>query len=113
MAFRQVLIEISNRWKELGLPKNCPYPLPTSDELVLYRKEFEDFVAAQKLKQRLVCFLDTAPDGWVPTQLWEATRSAHKEAFDELVQAVRDPNITDDQSMSEEELRKMWPFDIE
>ncbi len=113
VAFRQELIEISSRWKELGLPNHCPYPLPTSDELVVYRKEFEDFVAARKLKQRLVCLLDTTPDGWVPTRSWEATKSAHKEAFDELVQAVRDANITDDQSMSEEQLRKMWPFDIE
>lgn len=113
MAFRQELIEISSRWKELGLSNYCPYPLPTSDELVVYRKYFEDFVTAQKLKQRLICLLDTTPDGWIPTQLWEATKSAHKEAFDELVQAVRDAKITDDQSMSEEELRKMWPFDIE
>ncbi|KAL9123779.1 MAG: hypothetical protein Q9217_006825 [Psora testacea] len=113
VAFRQELIEISSRWKELGLPNSCPYPLPTSDELVVYSREFEDFVAAQKLKQRLICLLDTTPDGWVPTQLWEATKSAHKEAFDTLVQAVRDAKITGDQSMSEEQLRKMWPFDID
>ena len=113
MAFRQELIEISSRWKELGLPNSCPYPLPTSDELVVYRREFEDFVAARKLKQRLICLLDTTPDGWVPTQLWEATKSAHNEAFNELVQAVRDAEVTDDQSKSEEKLRKMWPFDIE
>ncbi|KAL8967251.1 MAG: hypothetical protein Q9197_005527, partial [Variospora fuerteventurae] len=87
VAFRQELIEISSRWKELGLPNDCPYPLPTSNELVSYRKDFEDFVIARKLKQRLICLLGTTPDGWVPTQLWEATKSAHKEAFDELVQA--------------------------
>ena len=113
VAFRQELIEISSRWKELGLPDYCPYPLPTSDDLVVYRREFEDFMAARKLKQKLMCLLDTTPDGWVPTQFWEATKSAHKEAFDELVQAVRDAKIADDQSMSEKELRKMWPFDVE
>ena len=113
MAFRQELIEISSRWKELRLPNSCPYPLPTLDELVVYSREFEDFVAARKLKQRLICLLDTTPDGWVPTQLWEATKSAHKEAFDEIFQAVRDAKTTDDQSMSEEQLRKTWPFDID
>ena len=113
MAFRQELIEISSRWKELGLLNSCPYPLPTSDELVIYRKEYEDFVTARDLKQRLICLLDTTPDGWVPTQFWETTKSAHKEAFDEIVHAVRDAKITDGQSMSEEELKKMWPFDIE
>ena len=96
VAFRQELIEISSRWNELGLPNYCPYPLPTSDDLVVYRREFEDFVAARKLKQRLICLLHTTPDGWVPTQLWEATKSAHKEAFDEFVQAVKDAKIADD-----------------
>lgn len=113
VAFRQELIEISSRWKELGLPNDCPYPLPTSNELAVYRKDFEDFVIARKLKQRLICLLDTTPDGWVPTQLWEATKSAHKEAFDEIFQAVRDAKITDDQSISEDDLRELWPFDIE
>lgn len=65
------------------------------------------------MKQRLIYLLDTAPHGWVPSELWEATKSAHKEAFDEFVQAFRNAKITDDQSMSEEQLRKMWPFDIE
>ncbi|MCJ1382441.1 hypothetical protein MMC17_005554 [Xylographa soralifera] len=110
VAFRQELIEISSRWKELGLSNSCPYPLPTSNDLVVHQTEFEDFVEARKLKQRLTCLLDTTPDGWVPTQLWEATKSAHKEAFDEIVKAVRD---ADEESMSEEKLRKIWPFDIE
>ena len=63
VAFRQELIEISSRWKELGLPNDCPYPLPTSDDLVVHRKEFEDFMAAQNLKQRLIRFLDIPSDG--------------------------------------------------
>ena len=113
VAFRQELIEISSRWKELGLPNCCPYPLPTSDELVIYQREFDDFVAARKLKQRLICHLDTTPDGWVPTESWEVTKSAHNEAFDGIVQAMRDAKVTGDDYMSEEELRKIWPFDIE
>ena len=112
VAFRQELIEISCHWKELGLPNDCPYPLPTSEELAVHRKEFEDFVVARKLKQRLIGLLDTTADGWVPTQSWEATKSAHKEAFDVFVQTVRDEKITDNESMSVEELRKIWPFDL-
>ncbi|KAL8913538.1 MAG: hypothetical protein Q9172_007260 [Xanthocarpia lactea] len=112
VAFRQELIEISSRWKELGLLDSCPYPLPTSDEMVVYRREFENVVAAWKLKQRLICLLDTTPDGWVPTEFWEATKLARKEAFDGIAQAMRDAEVIGDESMSEEELRKMWPFDI-
>lgn len=68
-------------------------------------------MVARKLKKRLICHLDTTPDGWVSTQLWKATKSAHKEAFDELVEAVRDAKITDDQLMNEQKLRVLWPFD--
>ena len=112
VAFRQELIEISSHWKELGLPNDCPYPFPTSEELAVYRKEFEDFVVARRLKQRLISLLNTTPDGWVPTRDWEATKSAHKEAFEVFVQAVRDERIIDDQSMSEEDLRRIWPFEL-
>ena len=113
MAFRQELIKISSCWTKLGLPNSCPYPLPTSDKLAIHQREFEDFLEARKLKLRLIDLLDTSPDGWVPTELWEVTKAAHKEAFNEISQAVRDAKIADDQAMSEEELRKIWPFDIE
>lgn len=56
--------------------------------------------------------LDTSPDGWVPTNSWEATEVAHKEAFDELVRTVRNAESDDTQPMNEEDLRIIWPFDI-
>lgn len=111
-AFRHELIGISSRWKELGLPGLCPYALPTSNELLDHQKDFQSFMTAQQLKCRLINLLDTTPDGWVATDLWEATEVAHRKAFDELVQAVRSAESMDDQSMNEEDLRKMWPFDI-
>ncbi len=56
--------------------------------------------------------LDTTPDGWVPTRSWEATKVAPKDAFDGLVRAGGTAESPDDQSMSEEYLRKVWPFDV-
>lgn len=111
-AFRHELIGISRHWKELGLAGFCPYALPTSNELLDHQKEFQSFVTAQQLKYRLINLLNTTPDGWVPTDLWEATEAAHKEAFDELVQTVKSAESMDNQSMNEEDLRNIWPFDI-
>lgn len=73
------------------------YPLPTSDELLIHQEELEIFVTAQHLKQRLMSHLDTTSDGWIPIHLWEDTKVAHKEAFDELVWAVGNAENTDDQ----------------
>ena len=38
-AFKHELIQISSRWKELGLAGSCPYALPTSIELLDHQKE--------------------------------------------------------------------------
>lgn len=91
---------------------SCPYALPTSTELLEHQKKFQTFLTAKHLKQRLIDLLDTASDGWVPTDLWEATELAHKEAFKELVQTVRRVDGIGTQSMNEEDLRRIWPFDI-
>ena len=48
-AVRQELIEVSRNWKELGLAGSCPY-MPTEDELVEHRKQYEDFESVQKLR---------------------------------------------------------------
>ena len=112
VAFRQELIELSNGWKELGFPDSCPYSPPTSDKMIGYKEEYEDFAAVRKLKQFLVKTLNTGADGWVPTDSWEATKSAHEEAFNEMCKHMRDEKLADDQSWGEDELRKVWPFDI-
>ena len=111
-ASRHELIEISNRWNELGLAGSCPYALPTSIELLEHQKEFRSFGTANDLKRRLMDLLDTTPDGWVPMESWEATEVAHQEAFDELLQTIRSAENGDDQSMNEKDLRRIWPFDI-
>ncbi len=102
---RHDLIELSGRWTELGLAGSCPYASPTSIELLDHQKDFQSFVMAQYLKRRLVNLLDTDGDRWVPTESWEATKVAHKEAFDELIQIVRSAESTDD--LNEEDLRRI------
>lgn len=111
-AFRHELIEISSRWKELGLAGSCPYALPTSMELLEHQKEFQSFCTAHDLKRKLIDLLDTTPDGWVPIESWAATETTHQEFFAELVQTMQSAENVDDQSMSEKDLRRIWPFDI-
>ena len=113
VAFRHELIELSSRWKELGLTGSCPYLAPTSDRLLNHQKEYRSFMIAQQLKRRLVHLLNTSQDGWVPAESWEAAKVAHKEAFGEISQAVRDAESSSDYSISEDDLRRIWPFDIE
>ncbi|KAL8742757.1 MAG: hypothetical protein Q9190_004805, partial [Brigantiaea leucoxantha] len=110
-AVRQELIELSEKWNELGLAGSCPY-LPTTDELAEHKKQYEDFETVQKLKVWLMGALDTNSDGWVPTDAWEESKAAHREAFETWMQTTRDAARTGkDDIMTEEEARRLWPFD--
>lgn len=89
VALRHELIETTRRWNELGFAGSGPHILlPPPDELVKHEREYKLFVAAQKLKHDLSNLLDTATDGWVPLDKWEATKLAHAEIFHGMLTAV-------------------------
>ena len=112
VAFRHELIEVSRRWKELGLSGSCPYQTPTLAELRIHQKDYQSFVVARQLKQRLTALLDATADDWIPASSWEATTKAHKEVFHEILEAIRSTGNTDGESINEDDLRSVWPFDI-
>lgn len=97
---RQVLMDLANRWKELALAGSCPYPVPTSEEWLAHREEYKALESAQELKKFVASRLNTASDGWVPTDAWKETIEDHKKLYDEFLH-----------SMGEEDLSKVWPFD--
>ncbi|KAG2002789.1 hypothetical protein GB937_009555, partial [Aspergillus fischeri] len=75
---------------QLGFDGHCLYPVPTSEELANNEVEYKLFKAAQNLRRDLSSLLNTASDGWVPLEIWEATELAHKELFSGMLQAVLD-----------------------
>ncbi|KAH7317657.1 kinase-like domain-containing protein [Rhexocercosporidium sp. MPI-PUGE-AT-0058] len=103
-ALRQELIELSQRWTELGLPGSCPYQ-PTLEELAEHAKQYEDFESAQQLKIFLKRALDADSDGWVPAGNWEAARKEHKTLFDQWIESIKESGSSEDHA------RKLWPFD--
>ncbi|KAG4441900.1 hypothetical protein IFR05_002641, partial [Cadophora sp. M221] len=99
-ALRQELIELSQRWTELGLPGSCPYQ-PTLEELVEYAKQYEDFESAIFLKSAL----DADSDGWFPTKNWETAKKEHKTIFNQWMESIKESGS------SEGHAKKLWPFD--
>ena len=114
VAIRDELMKTSERWKELGLSGFCPYPLPTTKEVAVHQTEYKYFVAAHDLRYNLANLLNAASDGWVPLEDWEATKVAHTELFEGMLQAVlSNKNPDDDEPIKDErDLRDIWPFDI-
>jgi hypothetical protein len=106
-ALRQELIELSQRWSELGLPGLCPYQ-PSAEDLAEHAKQWEDFETIQKFKLFLMRALDSNSDGWVSIESWEAAKEAHKGAFEQWMETVRE---SEDPEMNEERGQKLWPWD--
>lgn len=68
VAFREELIETSRCWGDVGLAGECPFIMPTPEELVMHKKEYKMFEAAQQLRSELPGLLNCATDGWVPNE---------------------------------------------
>lgn len=107
-ALRQELIELSQRWNELGLPGSCPYQ-PSSEEFIRHAKEWEDFESIHNLKLFLVRSINSNTDGWVPPEAWEAAKGANQSVFEEWMKTVAQ---SEDPDMNEERGRELWPFDV-
>jgi hypothetical protein len=103
-ALRQELIELSQRWTELGLPGSCPYQ-PTPGEFTEHAKQYEDFESVQQLKILLKHTLGADSDGWVPTESWESARRQHKDLYDKWMETIHESGS------SVYRARKLWPFD--
>ncbi|KAL4744432.1 hypothetical protein BDW72DRAFT_199602 [Aspergillus terricola var. indicus] len=115
VALRYEMTETARLWNKLGFEGQCPFPLPTRDELEKQEKEYRLFEAAQNLRTDLASLLNTASDGWVPPDGWKAAQSAQKELFDGMLQAVLTNAGSDDDEPVRDEmtLRSIWPFDID
>ncbi|KAL3435831.1 hypothetical protein BDV09DRAFT_166825 [Aspergillus tetrazonus] len=114
VALRHEMIETARLWKELGFEGQCPFPVPTREELVNHAKEYKLFEAAQNLRTDLCGLLNTASDGWIPPERWRETQLAHRELFDGMLQAVvSNPDVDDEPVKDEMTLRAIWPFDLD
>jgi hypothetical protein len=115
VAFREELIQTSRRWKELGFAVPSPFPLPCPDDIAVHQKEYRLFEAAQQLRYSLSSLLNTASDGWVPSEDWEGTESAHREVFEGMLQEILGNEQPDDDEpiRGGDVLTEIWPFDLE
>ena len=105
---RQDLIELSERWTELGLEGSCPYQ-PTPDEIETHKRQFEDFETYMGLKAFFIRATNSNSDGLVLSDHYDKAKEACKEAFELWIRTVRED---DDLAMTEEKGRMLWPLDL-
>ncbi|RDL30749.1 uncharacterized protein BP5553_10094 [Venustampulla echinocandica] len=103
-SVRQELINVSQKWQELGLPGECSY-WPSEGELKEHQKHYQDFETAQELKSRLMDMLNTTSDGWVPNDAAKPALAANLAALDEWMKSAVESG-----DMSREKAEELWPF---
>ncbi|GFF43122.1 LOW QUALITY PROTEIN: hypothetical protein IFM46972_07099 [Aspergillus udagawae] len=60
------------------------------ETLKKHAQDYEDFETVQNLKQWLRISLRTDSDGWVPNDVWNAAKDAHRAAYDVWTQTARE-----------------------
>ena len=113
-SFREELIQTARLWTKLGFTVPCPFPLPGSDELALHKEDYRDFEEAHELRKSMAKLLNTATDVWAPSDYWNKVQDAHRELYGNMLQTVLDTEDfdEDDPLQSEDDVRKLWPFDL-
>ncbi|GKZ93030.1 hypothetical protein AnigIFM59636_006094 [Aspergillus niger] len=76
-----------------------------------HAREYEDFEAVQGLKLWLKDVLNTDSDGWIPNDVWDAARDAHRAAYEEWIQTAREFENRGEEGMTVEKAERLWPFD--
>lgn len=108
VMIRQVLIELSARWKELELDGSCPYS-PTREELGKHKQDLEDFEVHQRLMFWLMANMDTNSDGWLPNEDWENALEANRAAYNMWIEMARESEAEGELGVEKADI--LWPFD--
>ncbi|KAB8346323.1 hypothetical protein FH972_023367 [Carpinus fangiana] len=108
-AVRSQLMDLAQRWADLGLPGNCPYH-PNAEELELQKREFDDLESTQRLRFFLARALGCDTDGWVAADRWDDVLPRYRDLYKgwmESAKSSHDPEYP----VSPEKADKLWPFD--
>ncbi|KAI7780491.1 Altered inheritance of mitochondria protein 9 [Diaporthe eres] len=103
-GFRNELVELCQKWSELGLDGSPPYQL-TAEELAEHTRQWSDFQDAVNLRNGISQGLNTNEEGWVPVEKCETAKQAAAELLEQWLAKARDDG------MEMEKAKQLWPFD--
>ncbi|KAJ0424710.1 kinase-like domain-containing protein [Aspergillus carlsbadensis] len=102
---RESLLEISRHWSDLGFSGDCPYSF-SAEEVAAHERDFAAYEERRDLRRFAMEALSTDEDGWIAPQVdFERVRALNKELLETCIARW--------EGVSEEEVRRMWPFPAE
>lgn len=109
---QQSLQELRECWSHLGFSSPCPIP-PLSEEATRELSAAHDKAkAAMHMRMTLTSKMKCRYDLWVPIHEWPFAMLSLLLVWTSFVEALGPMEITEGVTMSAEDVRLMWPFDI-
>ena len=103
-AIREELIDLSQRWQEIGLAGSSSYSIPEED-ISLHKKLYNDLEDAMKLKAGVMRLLNANSDGYVSNDEWERASEALPLLREQWIASAIESGT------SEQDAKAMFPFD--
>ncbi|GLA19335.1 hypothetical protein AnigIFM62618_007004 [Aspergillus niger] len=103
IPLRACLIEIFQKWADLGFTGSCPFSF-TEEDIKTHERQFVEYQAWHDVQHLAQECLDTDTEGWISPELdIEEKRRQNRELLAMFIERMVG-------EMSPEEARRMWPF---
>lgn len=111
VPIRSLLADLSQRWKTLELPGDCPYQ-PSPEETKSLSKDLEEMETTQRLRMYLSRLIRCETDGWVAADRWEEILPVYRGQFEGWIQTCAETREEDeDETAAIKKGQRLWPFD--
>ncbi|PGH11609.1 hypothetical protein AJ79_04749 [Helicocarpus griseus UAMH5409] len=83
------LMQLRDRWQDLGFEDECPTLAPSSEEMRDYHEQLEIYEKMLSFKQEIVETFGVEEDGWVPEDRWDEVKEAHRHAYETIMKSMK------------------------
>ncbi|KAK5115920.1 hypothetical protein LTR62_000376 [Meristemomyces frigidus] len=107
---RLILLELHQKWTELGLPGQSFYQ-PRGEETEELERQSDTAKTSNGLQEHLSRLLGCDTDGWIPVEKWEEVLPIYREEYRRSVTAHTDEGGAGNEAKATREADQIWPFD--
>lgn len=104
VPFTHELIQLQERWQELGFKEPCPIPPLSHEKLSAFQEQLTIYDKMLDVRAEIVKILGVEQDGWVSAGRWREVEEAHQNVYQAVMASMESEH-------DQEDMKRMWPFD--
>jgi hypothetical protein len=110
VTMRSILLELGQKWEELGLPGQSFYQ-PYGDEAEVFKRQLDMVKTQNRLREHLARLLGCQTDGWVAAEKWDEVVPVYREEYRQFMRSHLEEQGAEDEARVTCEADQLWPFD--